>query len=325
MRPLSLPRKFAVPSVTVAALVFAGCATAGRGVVRGDPSIAPDSAAAAAIAVERGNTSGGLRTVAVPPFRISSSDETLAPLGFALADLLATDLARSAQLQLVERARLGELLREIDLARGGRVDSASAPRVGRLIRAQQLLLGALDTMPGGDLRLSVRVADVETGAIAVALDARAPLADVLAAEKAVALRLFDALGVNLSPAERALVEARPTLSIDALRAYGRGVEAVVLGDPRRATGEFERALRFDPSFVQAAQRVTEIRTAAGNVAAATSLLPAVRALDAPVRGVVDRLNRPLDMITIQSRPVGGPGDPAFPTTLVTVVIIVNRP
>jgi len=314
-----------VPVLSAVTLAAAGCATASRGVPRVDPAIAPDSATAAAIAAERGNTSGERRTVAVPPFRMMSTDESLAPLGYALADLLATDLSRSAQLRLVERARLGELLREIDLAQGGRVDAASAPRVGRLLRAQQLLLGSLDTLPGGDLRLSVRVADVETGAIGIALDARAPLADVLAAEKIVALRLFDALGINLSPAERTLVEARPTLNVDALRAYGRGLEAAVLGDPRRATGEFERALRFDPSFAQAAQRAAEVRAAAGNVAAANTLLPAVRALDAPVRGVVDRLNRPLDLMTIRSRPVGGPGDPAFPTTLVTVVIVVTRP
>jgi len=256
---------------------------------------------------------------------MTTADASLAPLGYAIADLLATDLARSAQLRLVERGRLGELLREIDLAQGGRVDSASAPRVGRLIRAQQLLLGALDTLPGGDLRLSVRIADVETGALDIALDARAPLADVLAAEKVVALRLFSAMGINLSPAERALVEARATLSVDALQAYGRGVQAAVLGDPRRATEEFEQALRFDPSFVQAGERAVEVRTAAGSAAAATTLLPAIRALDTPVRGVIDRLNRPLDLITIQSRPVGGPGDPAFPTTLVTVVIIVQRP
>jgi hypothetical protein len=40
---------------------------------------------------------------------------------------------------------------------------------------------------------------------------------------------------------------------------------------------------------------------------------------------VDRVNHPIDLITSLSRPVGGPGDPSFPSTIVTVVVTVTRP
>lgn len=307
--------------------LLSACASAGttRG---GGVRIVPDSGAVAAITGERGNAGNAgnaTRTLGVTPFRLPERDSALTPLGYALADLLTTDLSRSASLQLVERSRPGEVLRELDLTRGGRVDSVTAPRVGLLLRAQRLLLGSLDTLPGGDLRISVRIADVETGVVEQAIDARAPLADVLAAEKIVVFRLFDALGVTLTPAERVRIEARQTTSLEALKAFGRGVEADILGEPRRAVAEFSRALRADPSFRAAADRSSQVRTSSQDAGTASALLPGIRSIGAPVAGVVDRLNRPLDYVTIQSRPMGGPGDPAFPTTMVTVVIIVRRP
>jgi len=310
----------------VAVMLLASTACAGAARTAGTaPSPAADSLAAATMAAERGRTadgSGRVRTVAVPPFRQPQGDTLLGPIAHALADFLATDLSRSPRLQLVERARLGEVLRELALVEGGRVDSATAPRLGRLLAARELLLGAVDTL-GGELRLTVRVADVATGVLREAIDARAPVRDILAAEKALALRLFDALGVSLSPAERARVDERPTNDGAALVAYGRGVQAELAGDPAAAAREYLRASRVDPGFRLAGERASLLTRRLGVTASA--LVPELRGLDAPVMGVVDRLNRPLDLITTQSRPVHGPGDPAFPTTLVTVVIIIQRP
>jgi TolB-like protein len=303
-------------------------ACAVRGSSSGLSSPAPaDSATAAAIASERAGArdSSATRTIGVTPFRLTGESTTLSALSFALADLLATDLARSSQLQLVERSRLSEVLRELDLVKTGRVDSATAPRVGQLLRAERLLLGGLDTLSNGDLRLSVRIADVETGVIQAAIDGRAPLNDVLAAEKAVAFRLFDALGVVLTPAERARIEERRAPSLGALTAYGRGVEADLRGDPRRAADEFRRAATIDPSFGAAIDRAAFFRAAAAAGVNANVLTPGARGIEAPVGGVVDRLNRPLDLITNYARPLPGPGDPAFPGTMVTVVIVINRP
>ena len=308
-------------SCGVVIAMTSACAGVRRTPGPGTP-VRQDSTAVAAMSAEQGATQALRPTIAVTPFRLTTADPTLAALGYALADLLATDLARSSQLQLVERSRLGEVLRELDLARTDRVDSASAPRVGRLLRARRLLLGALDTLGGRELRLSVRIADVETGVIHEALDARAPLNDILAAEKAVALRIFDALGVTLTPAERARVDARATLSLGALAAYGRGLEAELNGDARRATSEFRRAVGFDPAFRAAAERAQQLGSAA---AAGANITPGLRSIDAPVAGVLDRLNRPLDLITTYARPIPGPGDPAFPGTLVTVIVVVRRP
>ena len=308
--------------VTVA---FSACVTSSGSRRPTAGRVAGDSAVAAIVSRERASAGAVEGALGVTPFRLTGNDATLTALGFAIADLLTTDLSRSAQLHLVERGRLGEVLQELDFAKSGRVDSSTAPRAGKLLGARRLVFGALDTLSKGELRLSVRIADVETGALDQALDARAPLSEVLAAEKAIAMRLFDALGVTLTPAERALVETTSTASLSALTAYGRGVQAELNGDRRRALDEFQRAVVFDPGFQAAGDRAGQMKLNAQSATSSPTLLPGVKAINAPVDATIDRLNRPLDLITSLTRPQGGPSDPAFPSSVVTVVITVKRP
>lgn len=194
-------------------------------------------------------------TVGVTPFRVTSADTGLAVLGYGLADLLITDLSRAKRLQVVERLRVDAVMRELRLAGGGRVDSATAPRAGRLLGARRLVLGSLVQDPRGPARLDGRVGDVLTGRIAATPTNRAPIDAILDAEKGLALNLFQALGVTLTPAERALVEQRPTKSLAALLAYSRGVRAEELKDLKLARTEYQAALRLDPAFSPAQQRL----------------------------------------------------------------------
>lgn len=318
MLPSLYPRRLAGLILTFATLD--GCAAASRTAA---PPGAPSATSVAA---------GG--TVGIPPFAVSAgdvagADSTLAPLAYALADILTTDLARSRRVTLVERARLGEVLRELDLVETGRVDSATSPRLGRLLAAQRLVVGRVTALPGSgarrDIRLGVQLADVETGTIETAVDASAPLADVLAAEKALAFRLFDALGVVLTPDERAAVEQHPTGSVAALVAYGRGVRLQLAGDHRGATTEFRRAARLDPQFRAARARATEARGVAEAGVVNPMLVPGMHAVDAAVGVTVDRLNRPLNLITTLATGGSRAMDPAFAAATATVVITISRP
>jgi len=322
------PSTVGLPQLALAVgvlLPLVGCATGSAGSRGVMTRVAVDSAAAAELKREEAAGASTRRTLGVTPFRMLSADPKLSSLGYAIADLLVTDLSRSAQLQLVERSRLGDVLKEIDLGKGGRIDSATAPRVGQLLRARRLILGSIDTMPGGDIRVSARVADVESGMLEQALDARAAIGDILAAEKAVAFRLFDALGVTLTPAERTRIEARSGTSLASLNAYGRGVQAELAGDRRRALDEFERSFRIAPGFEAAGERAAQLKTLAQSGGNAPTLLPGVRPINAPEAGTIDRLNRPLDFITSLTRPSGGSTDPSFPSTVVTVLVTVRRP
>jgi TolB-like protein len=234
-------------------------------------------------------------------------DTALAPLAYGLADLLTTDLARSSQLQLVDRLALDATLRELRLVETGRVDPATAPRVGRVVGARRLIVGSLAQPDGGTLGIEARVADVATTQLQQSVSATTPVADILRAEKELAFRIFDALGVRLTPAERVAVEQRQTQNLAALLAYSRGVRYELEGRLDQAAESYLGALRQDPNFERAAERLTGIRP---------NLLGLSRALD----GAAGRLNGNIYLPTL-----GSAADPAFFPQSVTLILTVTTP
>ncbi len=226
------------------------CACASDPAARRATQIAQaDQTARAALASERQLDVGSIppRTFAVLPFGVTGSDTLLAPLSYGLASFLVSDLSASPQLQMVERQQTDAILRELKLGGTGLVDTTQAPRVGRLVGARRLLLGDVARI-GNNVRLSARVVDVTQGTVQQLVSADAPLDRVIDAEKALALLLFERLGINLTPAQRERVERRQTVQLAALVAYGRGAQADARGDAAGATAAFMEASRLDASF-----------------------------------------------------------------------------
>src|SRR4051812_27433504 len=204
-------------SVALMSSFVFGCATAGSRTGPGEsgPTLAAKATARAALASEQAINPATIpeSTIVVAPFRALTNDEASNLLAYGLADLLMVDLSRSHRLAIVERVRMDAMLRELQLVTAGRIDSSTAPRVGRLVGARRIVVGSLGTRPGQQLAIDARVANVVTGDVRPAISATAPLDDIFAAEKALAFLLFEQLGVNLTPTERAAVEQRPTKNV----------------------------------------------------------------------------------------------------------------
>jgi TolB-like protein len=255
------------------------------------------------------------RTLAVAPLVAAGGDSTLVALSYGLADILLTDLARSRQLAIVERARVDVALREQRLVREGRVDSATAPRLGRILGARRVVLGVLARTPSG-VGIDTRIVDVPSGQVTGGFSTVARLDDILAAEKELAFRIFAELGVTLAPAERALVAQRPTGSLAALVAYGHAVREEAVGRYDAAATEYQRALRADPSFGLAASRLGGLLPARVVVAP----LPTVsRAVAAAASGVNPGILNPV----VSGAQPGTTADVAFPPLTVTIVVQIK--
>jgi TolB-like protein len=267
-------------------------------------TLAADSAVRAALAVEASLDPAGFpeHSIGVLPLLVQSADPALEPLGHGLAELLMTDLARSSRLIVVDRVRIHALLRELELGGTGVVDQASSPRAGRIIGARHLLLGALTIPSDEELRFDANLARTEDATVRAIVEGAATIDDILAAEKAVALRVFDALGVTLTPAERAAVEQRPTRDLAALLAFSRGVRAESMGRFMEARREYRDAARLDPSFDLPAERATELDAHLPDTFGVGLLS-------------VDAINRP------HLRPVSDVTDPAFASGARAVLII----
>ena len=204
---------------------------------------------------------GSPRTVAVMPLRFVGPDTTLKPLERGLAELITIDLSRSSKLTVVERARLQALLDEIKLQRSGATDSTTNVRAGKIIQAGSIVNGSI--MQDGDrLRVDAAIVSTQTSQASGGATSENVLAELFTIEKAIVLKLFEDLGVVLTTAERALIEERPTRSMQAFLAYSRGLKLEDEGKYDDAARSFNDASRLDPSFGAASQRSRESSQAA---------------------------------------------------------------
>ncbi len=170
-----------------------------------------------------------------------------------MAELLITDLSRSAQLTIVERDRMQAIADEIQLSQGDRVDAATAVRAGKLIQAGRLINGQL-VQTGGQLTMSASVVNVASGEIGAPANVNNSLDQLFAMEKQLVFGIFQRLNVVLTPAERQLVERRPTQNLNAFLAYSRGLMAADDGRFEDAARFFENARSLDPGFGAATTR-----------------------------------------------------------------------
>jgi TolB-like protein len=259
-------------------------------------------------------------TVSVAPLAVLSADTSYASLGFGMASLLVSDLSKSASLTLVERLRIESVLRELQLAQSGRVDTLTAPRVGKLVGARRIVVGSIDLRTRNSVRVQSYVANTVTGKVGSSLDGSAPLTQIFDAEKSLAFRLFDVMGVTLTPVERRAVEQHATGSLVAFLAFSKGARAESFGDFPAAAASYAQAVQLDPNFTLASQRLSVLQTAT-SAATSVSALNSALLLSRASAMTADMINRPLPTT------IGTGAD--IPVTarqqLVTFTVIVRTP
>ena len=318
MQHRTIIRRFQRSATTaLVAISTAGCVQSLATSVAPDRVTVAESDARRAIATEKTKTDSlPARSVGIPPLRVISTDTSLAPLGYGLADMLMTDLGRSSQIQIVDRLRFDAVLREIKLTQAGLVDPSTAPRVGKLVRARRLVLGDVTQMPGRQIGINARLADVRTTQVRPAVNATSRIDDIFKAEQEMAYRVFTELGITLTPAERAAIEQRPTANLAALLAYSRGVRYEVFGRFDDAAREYEAAAALDPAFVDASLHARDARHRVRLMTPITT-----QGIDG---FTLARVNSPTAYTT--SRLGGGIAESSFPSQTVTLLItITTRP
>jgi tetratricopeptide (TPR) repeat protein len=209
--------------------------------------------------------------VGVFPFLYEGDDPDWEPLALAIPEMLATDLAVTGRLRVLERLHVQALLDELALGESGRVDESTAARSGRLLGAANIVQGRFRIDGGTRIGVDAAVVAVRTPG----LDRVDPLSGedaierLFTLEKQLAIALHEELGVQLTPAERERINERQTESVQALLEFGRGIAAENAGDYGQAREHFSAAVAIDPGFSLAAARGQAAASMVG------SALPAV--------------------------------------------------
>jgi tetratricopeptide (TPR) repeat protein len=216
-------------------------------------------------------------SIGVFPLAFEGLDSAWAPLALAVTDMVVTDLALVDRLQVVERASMQVLVQELGLAEAGRTEVSTAARSGRIMGAAQIVQGVLRVDPDAQVAIDAAVVGTQDESLAAtsSIDVTDGLERVLDAEKRLVFGIIDELGVELTVAERELINERQTESLEALLAFGEGLEAMDRGDYEAAVQDFEAAVEIDPSFAKA-----EAPLAMARVRARTPLVAALREIPA---------------------------------------------
>jgi TolB-like protein/Tfp pilus assembly protein PilF len=205
-------------------------------------------------------------TIAVFPFAVASQEERLRPLGRAFAEMLVTDLSITGRLRVLERLNVQVLLDEQRFGESRYIDPATAAQSGRMLGAGRIVQGQLFGDPAR-LRLSAAVVNASTGegGRLDRVSTEGALDELFDMQRAVALRIYEELNIALTPAEMERVGVQRTRNIEALLAWGLGLEAMDAGRYADAAAHFQRAAALDPSFTLAsthAARATDAAQAA---------------------------------------------------------------
>jgi tetratricopeptide (TPR) repeat protein/TolB-like protein len=172
----------------------------------------------------------------------------------ALSDMLATNLARIAGLQVVSTARMYELQDRVGSPGDRR---AGLTRAARQAGADQLLEGSILSR-GEHLRFDLRRVDLRTGAVLHASGVEGVDAFDLVDRATAAV----VAGMGLRPQPLRLADAT-TASMVAYRFYEEGLRRFAGADYRSALQLFEAAETEDSTFVLAAYYAWQARDWAG--------------------------------------------------------------
>ncbi len=168
-----------------------------------------------------------------------------AELARPLADMLATNLARSQGVRVVSTARLYELMRQ--MASVNDSSGVSHVQAARQAGATRILEGTLYGVEDGDLRLDLRLVDLRSGNVAGAYSTRG--ADAFALADSGTAQLLTDVGAALPTGSLADVTTR---SVSAYRLYEEGLRHLAAEDSSSAVRLFESALAEDSTFAMAA-------------------------------------------------------------------------
>ena len=184
----------------------------------------------------------------------------------SLTHMLITDISGDPAVQVVERNRLEEILRELKLGKSGYISPSTRNRIGRLLGARYLISGGFFVFRD-TLRIDATIIDVERG-INHGVSAEASLTDFMAAKDTLASGLRSKLHLLNSQAfkpakakakaKRRTKGSKARIPVRTAVRFGRALDAKDAGNTKVALRELKMLREKSPEFRPAAEELKEL-------------------------------------------------------------------
>jgi TolB-like protein len=210
------------------------------------------------------------KTVAILYFDNYTGSSDNDPLGKGISSMMISDLSVVPEIQLVERERMQDLIKESELQHTKYFDSTTAVRTGRMIGAQYVVVGSFASVKP-QMRIDTRVVSVETGAVVKSAQVTGDQDKFFDLEQALAGKLIDGLGLALSPDEQNKVAAQQRANriddVSTMTAYSRALAAFDDGDYPEAVLRMGPAVAASPNSMLLRVAYSDMKRRAGSTAA----------------------------------------------------------
>jgi len=192
------------------------------------------------------------RSVAVLGFRNLSGRPDAGWLSTALSDWMTTELSADGQLRTLPPETVSRTKTELALSEVDGLDGETLARVRQRVGADFVLTGSyamLDSTPGGQIRLDVRVQDTRTGETISAATATGSSARLFALVANCGQHLRQALGLPaVTLQEAAMVAMALPSGGEAARLYSEGTSRLRVFDALSARDFLQEAVASEPDF-----------------------------------------------------------------------------
>ncbi len=188
-----------------------------------------------------------------------SDDPNIQNLRKGLADMMITDLSKFRTLNVIERAKLEEIIKEQDLSNSKRFNNTTATRIGKLLGVECILIGSYFEMMGA-LRIDARIIDVETGKVLKSEGVDGPTNEFFSLEKELVKKLITQLDVKLNDQNRKYLipTDKNNITYENSLMFSKGLEYYDKGELTKAKEIFETLLKEYPEFEPAKNAYNQI-------------------------------------------------------------------
>ncbi|MCT4580569.1 MAG: CsgG/HfaB family protein [Flavobacteriales bacterium] len=200
----------------------------------------------------------GNKVIAISYFDNTTANSKYNSLSKGIADMLITDLSKVRDIDIVEREKLEQLIKEIKLGQSKYFDQSTAQKLGKGLGAASILTGAFYVLDG-TIRIDARLINVETGKVMAADEVTGKTSDFFGLHKQLVNLLIQSLKIKYNPKTESLVDYDNKIELKAVVNYSDAISYEDNGLNETASQVLESTLQQYPEFLFAKTKLDKIR------------------------------------------------------------------
>lgn len=200
------------------------------------------------------------KKIAIIYFDNTSEEKQLERLKKGLASMLISDLSNINMIDIVERDRIEELIKEQKLNNSKKFDPNTATKIGKLLGAEMILTGSYFEMYGS-FRIDARFIDVETGEILKSEGVDGQTTNIFKLQKQLAWKIIKNLDLVLTDEEKKALqekEGKQEISYENALLYAEALDDKDNGDFESAKRKLEAVLLNNEKFEPAIEELNKL-------------------------------------------------------------------